>query len=353
MLKNKLNFKLVNVALVTIIIYFVYNTSGFWGVVLHKIFSSILPFLVAFALAYALYPFVRKLENKGVRKSLAVALVASLILILVAGILIITLPIVYEQLIEFSKAIISFINDVSSKFDVDLGEFQLALTDATNEIIKGLSKYVSDGTLIVVNKSIDILTKAIIIYIVSIYFLYDMERIRKSIKKFFKRRGQRSVEYVRIIDHEMSQYFTGLAILMIVQLFEYGILFKIANHPNWLLLAVLASITTVIPYFGGIFTNLVAVITASVAGPYTFIASIIICLVFSNVDGYIISPKIYGKTNNIKPLPVMFAVFAGGVVYGFIGIAVSLPLFIILNSTYSFFKEEIHEKVQSVKSSME
>lgn len=353
MFKNKINFKLVNFALLTLIIYFMYNTSGFWGSFLNKIFKSVMPFFIAFVLAYALYPFVKKLEAKGIRKSLAVSFVATAILILVVSILVITLPIVYEQLIGFSKAILTFIGDVSSKFDVDLGDFQLTITDTMNELIRGLGKYVSDGTLIIVNKSIDVLTKAIIIYIVSIYFLYDMESIRGRVKKFLKKQDNRFFQYVKTIDYEMSQYFTGLAILMVVQLFEYGILFKIANHPNWILLAVLASVTTVIPYFGGIFTNIVAVVTASVAGTYTFVASIIICLIFSNVDGYIISPKIYGKTNNIKPLPVMFAVFAGGVIYGFIGIAVSLPLLIILTSTYHFFREEIHEKVRSVKDSIE
>ena len=62
--KGKVNYKLVDTVLVLIIICLIINTFGFWAGILKKLFSIILPFAIAFAIAYALYPFVQKLVNK-------------------------------------------------------------------------------------------------------------------------------------------------------------------------------------------------------------------------------------------------------------------------------------------------
>jgi len=140
---------------------------------------------------------------------------------------------------------------------------------------------------------------------------------------------------------------------MFVQLIEYCLVFWLVAHPNWLLLGILASVTTIIPYFGGLITNIIAVITASVVSTPVFIGTIIICLIFPQLDGYVISPKIYGKTNNIDPLWSIFAVMIGGSIAGLIGIIIALPLFILLNSTYHFFRKDIKKKVEQVKDAID
>jgi len=136
---------------------------------------------------------------------------------------------------------------------------------------------------------------------------------------------------------------------MLVQLIEYSILFRIINHPEWVLLGVLACITTVIPYFGGWITNIIAVITASVVSTRLFIATLIICLVFPNLDGYLISPKIYGKTNNINPVTVIFVVGLCGSLFGFMGIVLSLPLYILLKASYEYYEDDIKKKLEERK----
>jgi len=353
MFKNKLNYKLINVLLVMAIIYLLYLTSSKWGVFLGKILSTCFPFLMAFVFAYVLHPFVKKLEEKGVRKGIAVTLVAVIVLILFVGLIWITLPLVYDQLILLSKSVIQFLADISSKFDVNLGEFSATVVDALNQIIKNLGTYVSNGTIDIVNKSVNIVTNIIIIFVVGIYFLNDMDKIRDRIKVFLKRVGRKEYLYVQKLDHEIGNYFHGLALFMLVQFFEYSILFRLVNHPNWLLLGVLACVTTVIPYFGGYITNIIAVITASVVSVPLCIATLIICLIFPNVDGYIISPRIYGKTNNINPVMVIFAVGLGGSLLGFLGIVIALPLYILLKASYDYYEEDIKQKISDVKEAIE
>ncbi len=349
--KNKLNYKLLNVLILAVIIYIGLITMGYWGGFISKLISIILPFAIAFAIAYSLYPLVKILKDKGLTNNLSVGIVVVAILFIVVGLIWMTVPLVYEQLISLSTMIGEVIEDFSTKFEVNLGDFQTTINDMLNNMIKSVGQYVSDGTVDLVGKSIDFLTKFVIIATVSVYFLLDMEKIRKSIKNLLARRKKKSKLYAftRQADKELSQYLYGLLMFMVVQFIEYSLLFRIVGHPNWLLLGILASLTTVIPYFGGVITNIIAVILASVVSTKLFVATLIICFVFPNIDGYIISPKIYGKTNNINPLLSIFAVFAGGALFGISGIIISLPLYIIIRCLYNFYKEDIVDKIEDIK----
>lgn len=349
MLKNKLNFKLLNLLMFAGIIYLAVNTFDWWGGIVHKIFSILLPFIISFAIAYALYPCVRFLENKGVRKGLSKAIVIITVLCLIVLLFSITIPLVYEQLVSLSKIIGDIINDVSGKFEINLGNFRNTINTSLDKLIGNVGEYISKGAIQILSSSIGFLTKVIIVTIVSIYFLIDMDKIRNRIKLILKRFNKRAFLYVKSVDDELENYLLGLLIFMAIQLVEYSLLFGIVHHPNWLLLGILASLTTIIPYFGGLATNVIAVILASVVSPKLFIATMIICLVFPNIDGYIISPKVYGKTNNINPVWSIFAVFAGGALYGFIGILVALPIYLILRCTYNFFKKDIYGKIDEIK----
>lgn len=349
MLRDKLNFKLLNLLILLVIFYIAISTIDWWGGIISKLISILFPFMISFAIAYALYPLVRKLQDKGVRKTLAVTLVVVLASMFLFGLIIVTVPLVYDQLITLSMLIADVLTDVSTRFAVDLGGFEDSVIGILNDIISGVGKYVSTGTLNIVGKSVDFITKAIIIYIVSIYFLAGMDDIRKNIKLLVRKRGNRSLSYIRAIDKELGSYLQGLVIFMVIQLFEYCFLFWVVGHPNWLLLGILASITTVVPYFGGLITNIIAVILASVVSTPVFIKTLVICLVCPNIDGYIISPKVYGRTNNISQLGTIFSVFVGGALFGFIGIVVALPLYIIINRSYCFFKEDIKDKIVDFK----
>ena len=106
-----------------------------------------------------------------------------------------------------------------------------------------------------------------------------------------------------------------------------------------------------IPYFGGMIVNVVAAITAFVAVPFPsiFIKTCVAFFALSAVDGYVINPAIYGKTNKVHPLVVILSVFAGGILFGFIGVMLSLPLAIIVITTYKYYKLEITEKIEDIR----
>ena len=126
-------------------------------------------------------------------------------------------------------------------------------------------------------------------------------------------------------------------------------IFFLIGHPYYLLLGILCSITTIIPYFGGIFANIIACITAFFISSKLFILTLVVAFICPNIDGYIISPRVYGKTNNIPALLSIFAVFAGGILYGVIGIIIALPVAIILLATYKFYEDDIADKLEDIR----
>ena len=349
MFKDKLNYKLLNFLIFAAIVYIGILTRDYWSEIVSKLVSVVAPFLVAFAIAYALYPLVKKLKEKGVSNGLSVAFVSLVITISFIALIAVTVPRVYDQLIVLSKMVSEVISDLSTRLDINLGDFKANVDEILNGIIVSLGKYVSDGTIDFLGKSVSFFTNFIIVYIVSIYFLVDMEKIRNSVKKYLSKMKNRGFKYVKIIDRELGQYMQGLTLFMVIQFFEYSLLFKLVGHPNWLLLGILASLTTIIPYFGGIATNVVAVVLASVVSSKLFVGTLIICLVFPNIDGYIISPRVYGHTNKVNALWTIFACFAGGILFGITGIIISMPVYIILNSTYKFFKNDIYEKIGEIR----
>lgn len=353
MFKDKMNFKLLNILMFAIIIYLGILTFNVWGSIIAKIIAIIIPFLISFSIAYAFYPLVKKLKKKGLSNSLSVTIVAGSVILIIILLILITVPLVYDQLILLSQSITEVMSDLSEKLKINFGDFQNTINTLLNNVISSVGRYLSDGTFNFVGKAVDFMSNAIIILILSIYFLADMEKVRSEVSSLLRRgtskRRKRAYEYVRILDKELGQYLTGLALFIGIQFVEYSLIFLIIGHPNWLLLGILASITTVIPYFGGLITNIIAVILASVVSTPLFIATLIVCLIFPNIDGYIISPKVYGKTNNVNAMWTIFAVVVGGTLFGIVGIMISLPVYIALNCTYKFFREDIYDTVSNMK----
>ena len=348
-MENKINYKLINTLLVILIICLLYMIRGLWIGVLSKLGAVFMPFLVAFAVAYALYPYSKKIEDYGLPKWLAIGLIYFILFGFLIIMCITVVPLFYDQLVLFLSNISAVITDISSKFELDLGILQQSISSISTDILKNIGTYISDGAINILNASINVITNLIIIVAASVYFLWDMDKIRNSLKNKLNKGRKKIYKYFKKIDMEITNYFNGLLKTMLIQFIEYTIVFALIGHPNYLILSILASVTTIIPYFGGLLVNILAVIIASVVNTKLLILTILVCIICPNIDGYIIGPKVYGKTNQLPALVNIFAVFAGGILGGFWGIVVSLPVAIILIATYKFFEEDINNKIVTIK----
>lgn len=349
MIKNKMDFRLVNIALVVLTIFLLYQTGYLWMGVTDKIIAIITPFFIGFIVAYALYPACKWLQDHHIPKGLSIFLVIALVIAIFAIILVLVVPLLVDQLSNLFNNIIAFLKELSIGHDLNIGSLQRSLSDSFNDIIKDLGKYVSDGAINIIGVSLGVISTAVISFSASIYLLSDMERIRSSFKQYLIRKSKRAYRYFSILDQEMKSYLTGFLKIVVITLFEYTLTFYFIGHPNALLLGCLAAVANLIPYFGGIITNCIACITAFVTSPWLFFKTLIAFFVLSSIDGYVVNPLVYGKTNEVHPIFVIFSVFAGGILLGVPGIILSLPVAILIQATIKFFKPEIKDKLDDMK----
>lgn len=334
MLKNQLNYRLINIAIICLIVYLTYISRNLWLIIFKTLSKIFIPFIFAFFIAYIFYPLLNYLIKKKIPKSLGIIIIITSIIGIIILISITVCPTIINQSIQLINYIITFINKLSLKYNINLLDFQNYLY----ELLKYLGEYISNSAINIISYSIDYITKTLIIAILSIYFLIDMDKIREKIKKLFIKNNFRQFNLLKTIDKEMKNYFSAFIKIMIISFFEYSICYIIIGHPNAIILGLLVAIFGLIPYVGGIITNLIAGITAFIIGPNLFIKTLICFLILSIIDGYIINPLVYGKSNKIHPLINIFAIISGGILGGIMGMIIALPITIVICSILKFYK---------------
>lgn len=348
-MKDKLNYRLLNILIIIAIICLLYLIRGLWIGIVANIFKIIAPFLLAFALAYVLYPLVKKLIDAGSPKWLAILAVCILGVGSILIIILLTVPLLYEQILLFLSNISVLLSDLSSKYEINFGSLQSSLTEFSSNIIKNLGSSISNGAISVVNASVGVLSSAIVVICAAIYFLIDMDKVRSSVKNYFNKRNKRTNDYLELLDKELSKYIGGMGLNIIIQMIEYTLAFLIIGHPNYLILGIISGISAIIPWFGGFIVAVLSLLISSVISTKLFLLTVLICIICPILDGNVIGPKVYGKTNSLHPLLVIFAVSAGGMIAGFWGIVLSLPVAIFIRTTYNFYEKDIYNRVKELK----
>lgn len=343
MTKSHLDYKLVNLVLLVLLIYLIFQTRSFWLGVVSILKDILLPFFIAFIIAYAIYPLIVSLIKRNIPKTLAMVIVA-LGLILIFGFLAyLIFPVFTQQIGSLFNGIISFFKELAIDYNINFSSLQKQLSGTFDDTLEKIGNYISDGALDMIGASLSFISKTFIVIAATIYFLIDMDKIRSSIGKLVIKKSKKFYFYLSLLDKQLNLYLSGFLKIVIISFFEYLILYSIIGHPNALMLGTLAAFGNLIPYFGGIITNIIAAITAFVISPELFIKTIIVFVIFSAVDGYVINPFVYGKTNKVHPLIVIISVFAGGILGGIIGIVLALPISIVILSTIKFYRDDINK----------
>lgn len=348
-MKDKLNFKLLNLLIIIAIVCLLYLIRGLWIGIVTNIFKILAPFLLAFALAYVIYPLVKKLIDAGSPKWLAILAICIIGIGSIMIIIILTVPLLYEQILLFLSNISVLLSDLSTKYEINLGGLEASLSEFSTNIITNLGSSISNGAISVVNASFGVFSTAVIVIAAAIYFLIDMDKIRESVKNYFELRNQRTANYFDKLDNELTKYIGGMGLNILLQGIEYTLAFLIIGHPNWLILGILSGISAIIPWFGGFIVAVISLLVSSVISPKLFLLTCLICIICPILDGNVIGPKVYGKTNSLHPLLVIFAVSAGGMIAGFWGIVLSLPIAIAIRTTYNFYQKDISKSVKKMR----
>ena len=175
---NKLNYKLVNVALLTLIAFLVYLSGNFWIRVLKIIIKIFLPFLFAFAIAYALYPFLEKMRRKGLPKWLGVSIIMVSIIALISLIIYLITTVMVGQIGGLFTNIVEFLDSLkNSNSTIHIAGFETSIESVLKEVFSNVSSHVQNGAISFINVSLSYIANLFMVIAGFIYFLIDMDKI--------------------------------------------------------------------------------------------------------------------------------------------------------------------------------
>lgn len=195
--------------------------------------------------------------------------------------------------------------------------------------------------------------------IASVYMLIDKDRISAGIRRIVglfskKEVGDAFMEHCSKINLIFRKYVYSRLICCIVMAISCSIILGIMDEKYALLLGIFIGFMDMIPYFGSIISWIVcAVVMIFTGGLFHSIWCSLVMLVMQQIDGNILAPKVMGSKLDIRPLVIIIAVSAGGTLFGFVGMLISVPVVAIIRAIISEFVISREQTIEAERANSE
>lgn len=298
----------------------------------------LLPFVAGMALAYLFNPLARFLERFGMSR-----LIASLLIIIVFVLVFIVLvlmiaPVLGGQLTAFIENLPEYVRRVQAvvadrpwlrdAFGDTLAK-DASLADLVKQSAGWLTTFIrglwSGGQTIIAVLSLIVVTP-----VVAFYLLYDWDRMLAAVDSWVPLHHRETVrELAREIDHAIAGFVRGQTAVCLILGSFYAVALTLSGLNFGLLIGLVSGLITFIPYIGSM-TGLVLSAGVAVAQfwpDWTWIV-LILAIFFAGqfLEGYILVPKMVGESVGLHPVWLMFALFAFGYLFGFLGLLMAVPM---------------------------
>lgn len=297
----------------------------------------LLPFVAGMAIAYFLDPVADRLEALGLSRKASVALIVLFFTLLGITAALLIIPLLIAQgleLVEKSPEYLALMRDwwdqlsrgrFESLAGPDPQSLQDTLKSAMGPASQVLGKLWNQGMAIIGLASLLIITP-----IVSIYLLLDWDRMVARVDELLPRRHAPRIRHIfRDIDDTLSAFVRGQGTVCLLLGLFYAIGLSLAGLQFGLLIGLGAGLVSFIPYLGAIVGGLAAGLLALFQfwPDYWAIALVLgIFAVGQFLEGNFLTPKLIGDRVKLHPVWVIFALFAFGYLFGFVGMLVAVPL---------------------------
>ena len=303
--------------------------------------SILLPFIAGMALAYFLDPVADRLERLGLSRTMASVVILISFVVLFALSLMIIIPLVVSQLNDFIQRVPEYITQLQQLVAQSNARWLPEWLHSQVDTIKGnFSKYISEGvgfvgTLLAQIWSsgkaiVDIASLLIVTPVVAFYMLVDWDRMIAKVDSWIPRRHLADVRSIaREMDRAIAGFVRGQGSLCLIQAAFYGIGLTLIGLNFGLLIGIFTGMISFIPYIGSTVGLLLALGVAVVQfwPDYWYVALVLgFFLLGQFLEGNILQPKLIGSSVGLHPVWLMFALFAFGALFGFVGVLVAVPL---------------------------
>lgn len=330
-----------------------------WALILH-FGNVILPFFLAWIVSFILQPLCSLLERRGLPRLLAVSLIYLSLLGLVAGSIVLAIPVIQQQVDHLAAEITvtlapNNLNSLAARATHYLHGLGLSNADAQS-LVTQFSNQIPNWTNAISGQAVDATTSAagtfagvmvdlVLVFMLSFYMVLDGDRLMES---FIKRLPPAWHPDVRLLQKQIESSFGGFLRAQVIIALVYGVLTGIMllmlGQPNGLLIAVLSGLIMLLPFVG----PFLAIVPPSVlvllqSPPNAMLRNVIILLVgliiAQQITMKLVAPMVMSAHVGLHPLLMFAALLIGAEEAGVWGALFAAPVAAVLFTMVDVFFE--------------
>ncbi|MGC5704239.1 AI-2E family transporter [Pseudomonas sp. NFXW11] len=323
---------------------------------LHPILS---PFLVALLLAYLFDPLVDRLEGWGLSRTWGVVTVFALFTLIVMTLLLVLVPMLAKQLLrlyELAPQMLDWVQHTAMpwaqsrlglaegfwKFDKVKAAISEHMGQTTDIVGAVLSQATASGLAL-----IGWLANLVLIPVVSFYLLRDWDLMMAKIRSLLPRNREERVVALAGECHEvLGAFVRGQLLVMLALGMIYAAGLMLVGLELGLLIGLIAGLAAIVPYMGfviGIGAALTAGLFQFGGELYPMIGIVAVFMVGQALEGMVLTPLLVGDRIGLHPVAVIFAILAGGELFGFTGVLLALPvaavIMVLVRHVHDLYKD--------------
>lgn len=301
----------------------------------------LLPFVAGTVLAYLLDPLVKRLQKLGISRAFAAVIIVIVFAVMLVLAIVLVVPVLGEQIANFMQRLPELIERVRALIQQSnqswlgnyvgekLPEAQKSLgtvaATAAGWITAFLGSLWSGGKALV-----SVLSVVVITPIVAFYLLLDWDRMVKAVDSLIPVHHRDTVRgLMREMDAAISGFVRGQAVVcLLLGIFYSAALIAIGLNFG-LLIGLTAAILSFAPYIGTMVGFLLATGVALAQFWPDWLMVVLTAGIFmfgQFVEGNFLQPYLVGKETGLHPVWLMFSLLAFGVLFGFVGLLVAVPV---------------------------
>lgn len=310
------------------------------GLLLWLLSDMLFPFVAGMAIAYLLDPACDWLERRGLSRTLATTMLTMIFLLFALGGVLLLVPVVAGQLaglvgqvpgfVEFLQRHSSNLLDIiEARLDPALlAEIQKALAGAAKDVVQWIGAALA-GLVTGVDALINLGSLLVITPVVTFYLLRDWDRLVERIDSWLPKPYAETIrEQLGEIDRTLSGFVRGQSSVCLVLGIFYALGLTVAGLKFGLVIGLLAGLLSFIPFVGS-GLGFVASVGMALVQFDDWIRIAIVAAIFvvgQAVEGNFLTPKLVGDKVGLHAVWVIFALLAGGLLFGFVGVLLAVPV---------------------------
>jgi len=321
------------------------------GWLIYKLAPVITPFAVAATIAYLTDPLVDRLERASlgrftVGRTLAVSLVFILLSLLMAVALLVFIPTLVRQaqgLVEQVPQMIDWLTGRAmpwvlaqlgmENFGVNRPELVELAKDYWQQAAGAavdIAQTLGRGGAV----ALTVITNLVLIPVVAFYLMRDWDRLVGGVQKLLPRKSVATISGLAgEIDEVLSAFLRGQFLVMLALGTIYSVGLWAIGLQAAFLIGMVAGLLSIVPYLGSVIGLALALGMAlfQFGDILHFVLVLVVFAVGQSLEGMVLTPNLVGDKIGLHPVAVIFAVLAGGQLFGFLGILLALPVAAALN----------------------